>query len=216
MKYKKGDKVKIRSRQWYYENTNGCGNIVMKPQTFVKEMATLCGQTATITCVKERCYHIDIDAGCWSWTDDMFEDNNIMEKTLNITIPEWKKPKMTENENGWVIEWIKEEKSFDDYVESYRSFIHSEFGVELYSRTADNWPKEFKYGLLRFITDDMHKKALDWENEDQLQYELVNNNRACWVERDDRWTTKRVGAILLLDSIRKASKIIPAEFLKTF
>lgn len=51
MKYKVGDKVRIKSLDWYYENRDkidqiDCGNVC-----FVRNMATLCGKIVTISSI---------------------------------------------------------------------------------------------------------------------------------------------------------------------
>ena len=131
MKHKKGDKVKVKSRQWYDEKKDEDGNVFSPHYTLVAQMAELCGKTATITAVHDHSYYINIDKCGYNWTDEMFEDNNIMEKTLNITIPEGKKPKMTENENGCVIEWLDEEKTFEDYVMEFVVHMDKDLGIVL-------------------------------------------------------------------------------------
>lgn len=51
MKYKVGDKVKIKSREWYEEYKSQCGAIKCKGACFVPEMAQYCGRTATIIAI---------------------------------------------------------------------------------------------------------------------------------------------------------------------
>lgn len=65
MKYKVGDKVKIRSdlvSDKYY-GTND----------FVEPMKKYLGEVATIISVGNYDYSIDIDDDSWYWTDEMFE-----------------------------------------------------------------------------------------------------------------------------------------------
>jgi hypothetical protein len=66
MKYKVGDKVKIRE-DLIVDNDYGSDG-------FVEEMAQYKGKTATITGAFMGKYDIDIDDGDWSWTDEMLED----------------------------------------------------------------------------------------------------------------------------------------------
>ena len=75
MKYKVGDKVKIRSLEWYNENKDECGVVFVDKQSFVKEMSEYCGMQANINYASEYRYSIDLDDGEWSWTDEMFEYN---------------------------------------------------------------------------------------------------------------------------------------------
>ena len=83
MKRKLGDKIKIRSLEWYNENKDGGEKVNAGSQSFVKDMSKYCGMQATITSVYDYYYLIDIDKSQWSWTDEMFEeqlDINTMEQ----------------------------------------------------------------------------------------------------------------------------------------
>ena len=216
MKYKKGDKAKIRSRQWYDDHKGDDGiiwNVVSN--SFVPGMAKLCGKIATIIEVHNTYYYIDIDNEFYCWTDGMFEDNNIMEKTLNITIPEGKKPKMTENENGCVIKWIEEEKTFEEYVQLYKKNVFSRHNLILIVGPL-SWDKEFKYGLLQYIADDLNEEKLDWSNNLQSKYEVFCHPTTDEVEFNSHTIIRSQAAIFTLVAAQKAIKLIPKEFLKTF
>ena len=71
MKYKVGDKVKVREDLQTNKDYNNC--------TCVEEMEEYKGVVATITkCFDtdiddDGAYEIDLDDGEWFWTDDMFE-----------------------------------------------------------------------------------------------------------------------------------------------
>lgn len=70
MKYKVGDKVRIRKNLIIDERYNDL--------TFVPAMAQYKGKVATITKIKfefeDYGYGIDLDGCNWCWTDEMFED----------------------------------------------------------------------------------------------------------------------------------------------
>lgn len=75
MRFKKGDRVRIKSLDWYYENRDkidqiDCGNVC-----FVRNMATLCGKIVTISSVRTslEVYRIKEDDGEFNWTDEMIE-----------------------------------------------------------------------------------------------------------------------------------------------
>lgn len=81
MKYKVGDKVKIREDLHHNKEYNDC--------SVEKEMEEYRGAIATITrcCYDDDYYEINIDGGNWVWTDDMFEDyieDIEKEKTFDI------------------------------------------------------------------------------------------------------------------------------------
>ena len=81
MKYKIGDKVKIREDLEVGKGYNDC--------TFIKDMEQYKGKIATIYyCYNDDSYDIDLDGGAWFWTDGMLEDviesENKDEKTVDI------------------------------------------------------------------------------------------------------------------------------------
>lgn len=73
MKYNKGDKVTIRSLDWYNTNKNERGYV----GTFVPSMAEYCGKVAVIVeAFSSGYYLIDLDDQHWCWEDYMFEEIN--------------------------------------------------------------------------------------------------------------------------------------------
>lgn len=87
MKYKVGDKVKIKSLEWYNLNKNRYDYIQLLKYQFNYYMTKYCGLTATIKQVNpdEHNYFIDIDSD-FCWTDEMFEDETMEEYTELINI----------------------------------------------------------------------------------------------------------------------------------
>lgn len=65
MKYKVGDKVRVRSDLEV--------NMDYGPQTFVREMSQYIGKVVTISETYSNRYNIKEDEDEWSWTDEMFE-----------------------------------------------------------------------------------------------------------------------------------------------
>lgn len=76
MKYKVGDKVRIKSKEWYDANKNERGAISEDESfySFVEPMGKYLGMEATITEVKGLAYSIDLDRNRNYWYDWMFED----------------------------------------------------------------------------------------------------------------------------------------------
>ena len=70
MKYKVGDRVRIRSDLKEYEN--------YEEYRFVSSMGIYQGEEVIITEVNSDSYSIDIDCGAWKWTDEMFESSEEM------------------------------------------------------------------------------------------------------------------------------------------
>ena len=82
MKYKVGDKIRIKSLDWYNENNDGSGILSYKISgiPFTSEMAEYCGSIVTIDKAEaarnshlgDR-YIIKEDDGDWAWHEKMFE-----------------------------------------------------------------------------------------------------------------------------------------------
>ena len=76
-----GQKVTIKSLDWYNANKDKNGAIILSAEVFVEEMAEYCGKTATILDAFKDLdgesntimYRIDLDERGWNWTDEMFE-----------------------------------------------------------------------------------------------------------------------------------------------
>ena len=81
MKYKPGDKVKIKSLDWYNANKNEKGIIPCGDYNFTKEMTPLCGKIVTIK-------DFEYDSGYIILEDDMVDAWTDDEKAnkLNITL----------------------------------------------------------------------------------------------------------------------------------
>lgn len=70
---KKGDKVRIKSLEWYRDNCSG-GGVTTEGNTFVSDMKVYCGREAIITnYFSDIHFHIDIDGENWGWTIGMIE-----------------------------------------------------------------------------------------------------------------------------------------------
>ena len=76
MKYKVGDKVRIKSLEWYNENKNMRGDVEHYDanNSFVSSMSSYCGMTGNIPEVERSYYILDVDNGDWWWQDFMFEE----------------------------------------------------------------------------------------------------------------------------------------------
>ena len=78
MKYKVGDKVRIKSIDWYNQNKDEDGNIPLIESTnsyynFIVIMQDFCGKVMTISNVNSDYYDMIEDAGEYFWTDEMIE-----------------------------------------------------------------------------------------------------------------------------------------------
>ena len=83
LKYKVGNKVRIKSIDWYNQNkTSDHGYIDCGAMPFVYSMAEFCGKIVTISYInsRDKCYEIEEDDGENGWTDEMIE--GIVKETL--------------------------------------------------------------------------------------------------------------------------------------
>lgn len=70
---KVGDRVKVKSLEWYNSNKNKRGEIVKDDIILVKEMSAYCGKEVEI----EKIYSngiVVLKSNDWYWSDWMFED----------------------------------------------------------------------------------------------------------------------------------------------
>ena len=92
MKYNIGDKVKVKSQEWYENNANYISEVECGNTVFIPYMKSYCGSIVTIaqTFNHIKCYAIEEDNGVHYWSDEMFEcgDESDMKefaaKMLNI------------------------------------------------------------------------------------------------------------------------------------
>ena len=73
MKYKVGDKVKIKSLEWYNKNSEYSA-VVQNGASFTDSMTKYCGKTAIVVEIYHESYDLDIDGDGWYWYDWMLED----------------------------------------------------------------------------------------------------------------------------------------------
>ena len=73
MKYKAGDKVKIKSLDWYNENKSETGFITFNYVNFMPEMSRYCGEILTINQDVELFGQYTMSECGFLWTDEMFE-----------------------------------------------------------------------------------------------------------------------------------------------
>lgn len=72
MKYKVGDKVKIKSLDWYNANRDYNGNVECGFYYFIEEMTKYCGKILTIGDVYRNEYELQ-EGENFIWTDEMFD-----------------------------------------------------------------------------------------------------------------------------------------------
>ena len=73
MEYKIGDKVRIKSFDWYIQNKDEDGFVHCGDKVFDDYMSVFCGSIVTIGEIFHIGYDIEEDMQCRTWNEDMFE-----------------------------------------------------------------------------------------------------------------------------------------------
>lgn len=72
MRYKRGDRVKIKSLDWYNENKDQHGRVACGYHVFTEEMSKFCGCTM-IVCNRTNLGVMTMGGSASYWTDEMIE-----------------------------------------------------------------------------------------------------------------------------------------------
>lgn len=118
MKHKVGDRVRIKSREWYEKNKNRAGDILCGGTFFVDDMVCYCGNIATIASV-DRIYRLDIDNSEFEWSDEMFEDDEpqvseiLLKDIANVVKAHNMGVQVSEEDGKLIIEPLEEKKEED-------------------------------------------------------------------------------------------------------
>lgn len=127
MKHKVGDKVRIKSIDWYNENKNSCGNFKVNYLPFLKDMAEYCGKEVIITKIDEKSGTFRVNLDKHWFNEEMIEEipdtNSDIFQEIADTIRKIAEIIRKDNigfsvkeENGEIIiKAIKVEKQLNDY-----------------------------------------------------------------------------------------------------
>lgn len=80
LKFKVGDKVRVKSLDWYDSNKNVHGDIynTIELNVFVRTMARYCGKVLNIAGIENNFYVVKENIFCWE--DWMLEDEAVTEE----------------------------------------------------------------------------------------------------------------------------------------
>lgn len=151
MKYKVGDKVRIKSIDWYNKNKNEYGDIDCGAYTFTYGMTKFCGKIVTILhCYNHGCYTIKEDDNDYTFTSKMIEG-------LAYTLPDGYIFK-DENGNEILTSKIILEKKKKEYPKTYKECceilgIGSYFEPEIRNVTTEECHKFEKLIRLKRCRD---------------------------------------------------------------
>ena len=165
LKYKVGDKVRIKSLDWYNKNKDVDGDVLCGEFDFVEGMKKFCSETFTISDDDGDCYLMLEDNYGYAWTDEMIdclaEDES--KNTDDINRESYVKAESNEyfqeymnslcKEHDEMIEGLMKDGTIVDYVKEsndrYRIVIDPRFDIEVdegeyYAvRRKKEYPKTF-------------------------------------------------------------------------
>lgn len=144
VKYNFGDRVVVKSLEWYNRHKDCNGNVNV-PQCFVSAMSQYCGKVLTISHVYPySCYNV-AEAG-FSWSDEMFEG---LESEVNGTSNPIKKIDVsilpTDFDSCAKLLGVSCHISADGYMGAeFQEFQRLIICRNAYWAIADNWKPNYK------------------------------------------------------------------------
>ena len=135
-------------------------------------------------------------------------------ETITINIPENKIAEQSTSCNGSIIINFKDKPNGKDwwyYIVGYEKYVFDKVGsILIENRWGNNpltWPIEYKFGLLKFIADDLNESGLKSSiigcSDNKIYTQIIYSYWSSHVMFDAK------GA-------QKAIEIIPIEFIKSF
>lgn len=125
MKYKVGDKVRIKSKEWWdAQPKSKYGDVYYNNYIFTKGMSAFCGMVAAIVRVQTSCNSYLLDSSNYSWFEYFLEEISGNDKSASLSeqlikdIADVVKSRnlgvtISENEGKLVIEPLKVEEEVD-------------------------------------------------------------------------------------------------------
>lgn len=158
MKYKIGDKVRVKSLKWYNKNKDANGTVHV-PFGFIKEMAQYCGKEFIITQVLSNGGYL-LKNALYTFSDEMLEDANIVLEIpagYEIDIIDFDKVIFKKSEVITTYDTLKQ-------ISGYK--ISNKFKSEQEAKSAAAMAKISQ--LLPYYGGAITNE--EWDNEDMLKY----------------------------------------------
>ena len=189
MKYKVGDKVRIKSFDWYNENRDkigqvdcGCGCAYAY---FVPSMVTFCGQIVTISSVQTslEAYRIKEDGGTFKWTDEMIEGLAEEESEKKLSVESWK-PSKEEMDVLYGLAYITNQ--YDEHKEEIITRLYQDLKREFFNGSSyENMFPDTEDDVRRRSTIQVLEYARSLDNYNQYGKEDIDKN-IVWLEKQDK------------------------------
>lgn len=189
MKYKVGDKVRIKSLDWYNENRDkigqvdcGCGCVYAY---FAPSMVTFCGQIVTISSVQTslEAYRIKEDGGAFKWTDEMIEGLAEEESEKKLSVESWK-PSKEEMDVLYGLAYITNQ--YDEHKEEIITRLYQDLKREFFNGSSyENMFPDTEDDVRRRSTIQVLEYARSLDNYNQYGKEDIDKN-IVWLEKQDK------------------------------
>ena len=134
MKYKVGDKVRIKSFDWYNENKDKIDEVACGNTNFIPDMVKYCKEIVTISSVLPtlEVYHIKEDGGMFNWADEMIE-GLVEEETTNVI-----------DKGKMLIGWIKESNIYRLVPDKNYEIKYDEKGFFYLEKKKKGYPTTYE------------------------------------------------------------------------
>ena len=120
MRYKRGDRVKIKSLDWYNQNKDQHGRVACGYHVFTEDMSKFCGCTM-IVCNRTNLGVMTMGGSASYWTDEMIEgiaDEKPSEKMISLNkVKEWLRNNMRVKTTSYADVW--DDSEIDQVVSDF-------------------------------------------------------------------------------------------------
>lgn len=181
MKYKVGDKVRIKSLNWYNKNRDKIDQIDCGNAYFVRNMATLCGEIVTISSILPmlEVYRIKEDNSIFNWTDEMIE--GLVEEEDEET--NWK-PSKEEMDVLYGLAYIT--NKYDEHKEEVIARLYQDLKREFFNGSSyENMFPNTEDDVRRRSTIQVLEYARSLDNYNQYGKADIDKNIA-WLEKQGK------------------------------
>ena len=188
MKYKVGDKVRIKSIDWYNENKDKDDNVPLIETTnsdynFIEVMRGFCGKVMTIFSVNGYYYDMLEDDGDYYWTDEMIEGLAGEESEKKLSDESWK-PSKEEMDVLYGLAYITNQ--YDEHKEEIITRLYQDLKREFFNGSSyENMFPDTEDDVRRRSTIQVLEYARSLDNYNQYGKEDIDKNIA-WLEKQDK------------------------------
>lgn len=184
MKYKVGDKVRIKNLDWYNQNkdvsliesTNSYYN-------FIEVMQDFCGKVMTISSVNNDYYDMVEDAGEYFWTDEMIEGLVEEESEKKLSDESWK-PSKEEMDVLYGLAYITNQ--YDEHKEEVIARLYQDLKREFFNGSSyENMFPNTENDVRRRSTIQVLEYARSLDNYNQYGKADIDKNIA-WLEKQGK------------------------------